>query len=786
MNAGEAGEEGGDAGSGARILDGVRVVDCSEGIAGPVAAMMLGEAGADVIKVEPPDGDRSRASEGFLTWNRSKRSVVLDLRSESGRDQLDHLLAEADVLIHGFGPTTAGELGLTDDELAARHPQLVTCAVLGWPAGHPSADGPIDDLLVTARLGLCDEQRGHREGPVFLRFPFGSWCAVYLSTIGVLARLIQRQRGGAGGGPAHTSIAQGALVPTMMHWARAETPGPMFAFGLPKDLQPSLFECADGVWVHLMRCADTDSPLMVEALADLGDDGVAEANAAFTGLNTPGYPNFGANQVAFRTHPSQQWLDDFWAHDIPAQAAAPYGAILADEQARRNGYVTEVVDPGHGRIVQAGTPFSTVPPSRVTRPAPALGEHTEEVLEAATAWPTDSAAARPTDGADPSDPSASEPVRSPLQGLKVLDFGNFLAGPLGPMLLADLGADVVKVEAATGDQMRPVQRVFASCQRGKRGVALDLKSPAARPALEALVRWADVVHHNLRMPAARRLGLDYDSMRAINPEVVYCHASSYGPEGERADWPGYDQLFQAAAGWEVLGGGEGNDPMWFRFGFMDHLCAMASVVATLLAVWHRDRTGRGQRVTGSLLGGGVLTNSETFLKDGDLAVSAAPLDHEQMGLSPGYRLYPLADGWIALCARDDAELAAACSALGAAGPDDIGARLAGRRCEDALGDLGAHGVPCEPVGLDQGEPFLDDKLYRALGLVTSYPHAEWGRLEQVGALWSLGDLHVSLDRAPPALGEHTREVLSEVGLDGAHISELLSQSVAVETIKGDR
>ena len=155
----------------------VRVVDCSEGIAGPVAAMMLAEAGADVIKVEPPDGDRSRASQGFLTWNRSKRSVVLDLRTESGRDQLGHLLAGADVLIHGFGPTTAGELGLTDDQLAARHPQLVTCAVLGWPAGHPSADGPIDDLLVTARLGLCDEQRGHREGPVFLRFPFGSWCA---------------------------------------------------------------------------------------------------------------------------------------------------------------------------------------------------------------------------------------------------------------------------------------------------------------------------------------------------------------------------------------------------------------------------------------------------------------------------------------------------------------------------------------------------------------------------------------------------------------------------------
>ncbi|HEX4218291.1 MAG TPA: CoA transferase [Acidimicrobiales bacterium] len=752
-----------------RILDGIRVIDCSEGIAGPVAALMLAEAGADVIKVEQPGGDPSRASEGFRTWNRSKRSVVLDLHHEAGRDRLHGLLADSDIFIHGFGPATAADMGLADRELAVRHPHLITCAVLGWPAGHPSADGPIDDLLVSARLGLCDEQRGHRDGPVFLRFPFGSWCAVYLATIGVLSRLIQRRRGGAGGGPAHTSIAQGALVPTMMHWARAETPGPMFAFGLPKDLQPSLFECADGVWVHLMRCADTDSPLMAKALGDLGEAGMAEANAV-TGLTMPGYPNFGANQVAFRTRPSQQWLEDFWAHDIPAQAAAPYGAILADEQARRNGYVTEVVDPERGRIVQAGTPFSTVPPSRVTRPAPALGEHTEEVLHASAANP-----------GVPDLPPVTAPVRSPLEGLKVLDFGNFLAGPLGPMLLADLGADVVKVEATTGDQMRHVQRVFASCQRGKRGVALDLKSAAARPALEALVRWADVVHHNLRMPAARRLGLDYESIRAINPEIVFCHASSYGPEGERADWPGYDQLFQAAAGWEVLGGGEGNDPMWFRFGFMDHLCAMASTVATLLAVWHRDRTGRGQKVTGSLLGGGVLTNSETYLKDGRLAVPAAPLDHEQTGLSPGYRIYPLVDGWIALFAQDDHQLASACSVLGAPGPHDIGGRLAGSRCDDALRDLRAAGVACEPVRLDQGEAFLDDGHNRALGLVTSYRHAEWGRLEQVGALWNLGDLEVSLDRAPPALGEHTREVLAAVGLDESAIAGLLSQSVAVQS-----
>ena len=92
-------------------------------------------------------------------------------------------------------------------------------------------------------------------------------------------------------------------------------------------------------------------------------------------------------------------------------------------------------------------------------------------------------------------------------------------------------------------------------------------------------------------------------MRAVNPDIIYCHASSYGPRGPRADWPGYDQLFQSSCGWEVAGAGEGNPPMWHRLGFMDHLCAMGSLISTLLALYHRDRTGQTQFAAGSLLGG---------------------------------------------------------------------------------------------------------------------------------------------------------------------------------------
>jgi crotonobetainyl-CoA:carnitine CoA-transferase CaiB-like acyl-CoA transferase len=203
-------------------------------------------------------------------------------------------------------------------------------------------------------------------------------------------------------------------------------------------------------------------------------------------------------------------------------------------------------------------------------------------------------------------------------------------------------------------------------------------------------------------------------------------------------------------------------------------------VASLLAVFHRDRTGHGQQVTGSLLGAGVLTNSETYLDASGRPAPVATVDHQQTGTSPGHRLYRLSDGWLALCARTEEELTLVCSVLGAAGPGHLEAVLAGAECGPTIRSLLAAGISCEPVAFDQGEAFLDDPLSRSLGLVASYPHAEWGRLEQVGAFWDFGDLEVTLDRAPPALGQHTVEVLTAVGLDADAIGDLLDRTVVVQ------
>ena len=753
------------------VLDGIRVLDMAAGIGGSVAALLLAEAGADVVKIEGPwMGPRPVGAEhGVRTWDRSKRRVGIDLDTDAGRDGLGRLLARADVLIHELTPSRAASAGLDDAELARRHPRLVVSSVLSWPANHADAELPVDDLLAMARLGICDEQKAmNRSGPVMIRFPLGAWGAAYLAAIGIAARLLVRLDTG-GGGPAHTSLAQGALVPMGMHWSRADHPSPALAMGMPKEgggSQVSLFECGDGAWIHLMNCPD-QSPLMRAALDAMGEAGVKEANDAVPG-NSFGYPNRGANIVALRTRPAREWLADFWANDVAAQPALEYGAVLGDEQSVLNGYVARVDDPEAGTITVPGVPLTVEPPCRIRFPRPASPVDPADV---AGEWE-----------APRSEQHGGRPVvagRSwPLEGLKVLDLGNYLAGPYGPMLMADLGADVVKVESTTGDAMRHVGWAFIGCQRGKRSVSLDLKDGRTRPAIESLLRWADVVHLNLRMPAARRLGLDYETVKAVNPEVVYCHTSSYGPAGPRADWPGYDQLFQAACGWESLGAGDANPPMWHRFGFMDHQCAMASVVATLLALYRRRLTGRGSAVAASLLGAGVLTVSETYIgPDGRLA-PVAGLDERQTQIEPGYGIIEVVDGWIAVACRTDAHRHALCAVAGTASLDVVPDALASRRRAAVLADLAAAGVPADEVREAQRDAFFDSPANIAAGLVADYPSWDFGRLQQPGAMWSFGDLGVRLDLAPPGLGQHTTEALTSVGVDPEEIRALLESGAA--------
>ena len=737
------------------ILDDIRVIELASGIAGPSAGLQLSEAGAEVIKVEPPGGDPERGTPAFAVRNRGKRSVVLDPSTGAGMAALEQLLAGADVLIHDRTPQQAQALGLEDSILADRHPGLIVSAVTGWPADHPDSERSADELLTLARLGLLTEQPGHQPGPICIRMPFASLCAGWLCAIGVMARLADRK--GATGGTAHTSIAQGALVPMTMHWARAERPTESFSKGLDKNTAIAIHRCSDGRWIHVHYSPDK-APLMSAALDAMGGKGVAAANARWGRNHTA--PNFGANREIFATRPSTEWLPHLWANDVAVQPAAPFGEIYFDRQARENGYVQPVDDPVFGATLQPGSPIHLDPPSRVRGALRPLGGDTAEVCSVLR-----HRIKRP--------PGTGRGL--PMEGLRVVDFGAYLAGPFASMLLADLGADVLKVEPPGGEALRYLARVFCGVHRGKKSLALDLKSSDADGTVAALARWADVFHHNIRIPAASRLGLDYDVLATTNPGIIGCHVSAYGPTGVRADWPGFDQMFQASGGWEVENGGLGNAPMWLRFGVTDHLAALASVFAVLLALRSRDRGRSGQMVSASLLGATLASTAETIVHPDGSLEPYSQLDGDQRILADGVGLYRCQDGWLAVAARDAAtRISFLDLANGETSPFEA------MQVAEAATLLEEIGVPCERVVEDQMDAFLDSDDNRRSGLSTRFDHPSLGRLDQIGAFWRFAGKAAIASEPAPEIGQHTRMILQAVGVPAGEIARLIAGNVAFQ------
>ncbi len=389
----------------------------------------------------------------------------------------------------------------------------------------------------------------------------------------------------------------------------------------------------------------------------------------------------------------------------------------------------------------------------------------------------------------------------PLEGIRVIDFGQYLAGPFGPMLLADLGADVIKVEPTRGDGMRgTVIGSFMGCQRGKRDIALDLKQPdGLRIALE-LVASADIVHHNMTLGTADRLGVGYEQCKAVRPDILYCNTFMYGARGPLAHLGGLDPLGQAASGieWEQGPVAEGNPPMWYRYGHGDIASAMPSVTALLIALYHRNRTGEGQSMWTSIFHGSMLYTADSWLAADGSPSPRPALDREQLGVDALYRLYETQDGWLQLAAVREDHWPALCRVVGRdALLDDARfatwaervkhrSELTLELAQAFMGDLAtnwrralqAAGVPAE-ISVDtwDGETILfDDELLR-LGLVTEYEHPILGRVRQFGNLITFSDTPGRPRRPAPLVGQHTREILSQLGYDDSTVDDYYSRGV---------
>jgi crotonobetainyl-CoA:carnitine CoA-transferase CaiB-like acyl-CoA transferase len=360
---------------------------------------------------------------------------------------------------------------------------------------------------------------------------------------------------------------------------------------------------------------------------------------------------------------------------------------------------------------------------------------------------------------------------------------------------------VIKVEAVTGDPMRPLAEIFEGANRGKRGIAADLKHPEAASVLRDLLQRADVVHHNLRPGVAERLGIDDASVRALRPDVVYHYSPGYGSSGPKSMLQSFAPLVSGFVGQFVIGAGEGNRPR-ATFGNEDYYNGLLGACACLLGLVHRERTGIGQVVECPQLHSSVFTTSEYFKRGGRYETVLPRLDNGQYGWSAGYRIYQCLDAWICVtCSRSEqvaalVEAVVPVEARATLAPEDLvaaaptsgpaaallGYHFVERLVDDWLEVLAGRGVPAESVREESWlnrDAFLEPEMLDC-GRVYAFEHPVHGGIRIIGDLVRLARQSSAGRGRAPLLGEHTREVLAELGYDDARVDSLLaSAAVAV-------
>jgi crotonobetainyl-CoA:carnitine CoA-transferase CaiB-like acyl-CoA transferase len=392
-----------------------------------------------------------------------------------------------------------------------------------------------------------------------------------------------------------------------------------------------------------------------------------------------------------------------------------------------------------------------------------------------------------------------------LTGYRVLDCSIAMAGPFAAQRLGDLGADVIKVEPVSGEWQRHsaaggaagnrINVSFLSLNRNKRSLAVDLKSEAGRDILRTLVASADVFLQNYRPGVAARLGVDYESLRAINPDLVYVSISGYGEDGPYAQRPGQDLLLQGMSGAMLSSGRAGEAPRAAGQYLVDAVTASTAFEGVLAALLHRERTGEGQLVTVNMLDAITTLQMQelSVYTVGGLPQARSEQPHAHVYIRSPYGTFKTSDGYIALAfpplktlgelLGEDSFLDMIDEEHGWTHRDEIFAatarHLETRSSQHWLDAFAAAGIWAGPVyGYAD---LLEDPQIRHNGTFVTYDHPTEGTVTVPGFPYRFSATPPRIDRGAPLTGQHTREVLGELGLDVPVIEGLLESGVVVES-----
>ena len=390
----------------------------------------------------------------------------------------------------------------------------------------------------------------------------------------------------------------------------------------------------------------------------------------------------------------------------------------------------------------------------------------------------------------------------PLEGIRVLDFTWAQQGPYATVLLADMGAEIIKVEHREGERGRGVggragapTSYFVAHDRGKHSVTLDVRRPEAREIVHRFVERVDVVVSNMRPGAMDRLGFDYETFSAINPGIVYASASAFGPHGDRTPVPGNDIIGQASGGITLRSGPEGGPPTPTGAAIADQVGAMILCSGILAALVKRERTGEGEQVDASLYGSQIALqsweiNTESFT--GKTAPRAG-LGHPLLTSRAVWRTFETADGWLVIGGAATDKFAALCDELGlddlperhpddrsrAAGMADIQTlleeRIRTRPTDEWIERFRARDIFCGPV--QSYADILADPQARANGYIATMPHDALGETLVVGSPIQFGREPRTELAPPPELGDSTERYLTELGYSWEEIEALREAAV---------
>ena len=786
----------------------IRVLELGTGIAAAYAARLLADQGADVVKVEPPDGDPARRlgpfagepdqerSGLFLAVNLNKRSVCLDPDTEAGKRDVARLIGWADIVVHSLRRDQAQALGLgpeTDPEaVRQRRPDLIVLAMTPFGLTGPYADFAASELTLAhggGWAGLCP--MAHPEASYPPLKMHGHHCSLMAGVAGAMTALAafrDRERCGVGETIDFSVLAYvasalefGIHVYTYHGFVIKRT--------VPRSLVPwRIFDTTDGA--IFLACIEQDQ--WTRLVEFMGNPEWATLDV----FATPAGRNQNQDVVhAFIAEFIAGW-NTFELYHAAQKQRICFAPVMTFEQLATDTHL------GHRRFFTTleGEPTRYIAPAMLIddarpgyrRAAPRLGEHNREVLAHATP-PTPSA--------------ATAAPQLPLAGIRVLDLTWVWAGPFGSMNLAHLGADVIRVESsvrpdlyrrgpAAPPDIEPTLNtngMFNQWNQGKRSVAVDLRHPRGIEIVKRLVAEVDIVFQNFATGVLERLGLGYDVLKAIDPRVILASVSGYGQSGPYRAYMGYGPATGPLSGLASASGFPGGGPEETGVAMPDPTAGITAAYAVTAALLRRDETGVGEHLDVTLWEATAALNLDGWMEFALRGSQAERIGNRDPRMAP-HGCFPAAgdDEWVTIACTDEDFVALAELVPGL--DDERFATVESRkRHEDALEDLVGRWTRLHDrwfvTGLLQArgiaafpsftcKDVIEDPHLNARGFVERLAHPEVGARAHTGIPWRLSVRPNGVRTPAPQLGGHTDEVLGEVlGLDDAEIADLRADDV---------